>query len=55
MAPEYKRHPEILRVLAVEFEAFNYDGKIGQANNIELDLHFKPNARVASSPDIKYD
>ena len=55
MDDEYKRSPFILQTLAENFESFDYDAKVGKATNIELDLHFRPNARVAKTPDYKYD
>ena len=36
-------------------ESFDYDGRIGKAKNIILDINLKPNAQAPKTPNIRYD
>ena len=55
MEEKYKKNKEILVIFARQFESFDYDKKIGRAKNIELELQFRPNSKVARIADILYD
>ena len=55
MNEDLKEDPQIMKVLAENFESFDYDGKVGLATNIELELNLKPNSTPSKTTNIRYD
>ena len=43
MDDKYRTDPRVLNLFAKYFESFDYDGKVGRAKNIEMELFLKPN------------
>ena len=55
MEEKYRIDSRILNLFGKYFETFDYDGKVGRAKNIEMELFLKPNILPPTTKMIKYD